>query len=166
MRSILTLSLFLALLALTACGAGGQPAEEPSAYAANPWVDCASLEEAADLAGFSLAVPDRIEGYPNVFLQAVENDMIQVFYCTKDPGAEGGSRVLIRKGVGTEDISGDYGQYAEEETVGMHGVDVSVKGEDGLVHTAIWTQAGYAYSISADDGLSRETVEGLVELVK
>ena len=163
MRKLITAILLMtAILALAACGGSQEPVETETTNMGNPWVDCATLEEAADLAGFSIAVPDRIEGYPNTFIQAVENSMIQVFYCETDPGD--GDRVLIRKGVGTEDISGDYGEYPEVETASIHGVDVTLKGEDGLVHTAIWTQGGYTYSISG--GLSREQIEELVELVK
>lgn len=163
MRKLITAALLLtSLLALAACGGSQEPEETETTNMGNPWVDCATLEEAADLAGFSIAVPDRIEGYPNTFIQAVENSMIQVYYSDTNPGD--GDRVLIRKGVGTEDISGDYGEYPEVETASIHGVDVTLKGEDGLVHTAIWTQGGYTYSISG--GLSREQIEELVELVK
>ena len=163
MKKLITAALLLtSLLALAACGGSQEQEETETTNMGNPWVDCATLEEAADLAGFSIAVPDRIEGYPNTFIQAAENSMIQVYYSDTNPGD--GDRVLIRKGVGTEDISGDYGEYPEVETASIHGVDVTLKGEDGLVHTAIWTQGGYTYSISG--GLSREQIEELVELVK
>ena len=164
MKKLISAALLVAaLFTLAACGSGQEP-EEPSAYMANPWVDCATLEDAARLAGFVMAVPDRIEGYPNTYIQAIEDYMIQVFYCVKDPGD--GDRVLLRKGVGTEDISGDYGEYAENEVAALHGVVVTLKGEDGLVYTAVWTRDGYSYAISADAGMSREQIEDLVELVK
>ena len=165
MKKLITAILLLtAILALAACGGSQEPEETETTNMGNPWVDCATLEEAADLAGFRMAVPDRIEGYPNTFIQAVENSMIQVFYCETDPGD--GDRVLIRKGVGTEDISGDYGEYSEVEIAALHGVDVTLKGEEGLVYTETWTQDGYAYSVSADTGMSRDQAESLVELVK
>ena len=165
MRKLLSAALLLtALLALAACGSSQAPEETENANMANPWVDCADLEEAADLAGFNIAVPDRIEGYPNTFIQAIENSMIQVYYSETDPGD--GDRVLVRKGVGTDDISGDYGEYSEVEIAALHGVDVTLKGEEGLVYTETWTQDGYAYSVSADAGMSRDQAESLVELVK
>ena len=165
MKKLITAILLLtAILALAACGGSQEPEETETTNMGNPWVDCASLEDAARLAGFVFMVPDRIEGYPNTFIQAMEDYMIQVFYCVKDPGD--GDRVLLRKGSGAEDISGDYGEYPEVETAALHGVDVTLKGEDGLVHTAVWTRDGYSYSVSADAGMSREQIEELVELMK
>ena len=174
MKRKLTVLILLALaLSLAACG--GTKEEEDSggyAYMANPWVDCATLEEAADLAGFQMAVPDRIEGYPNTMIQAVKKDttnagpMIQVFYFDGSPEDENSTSVLLRKAPGTEDISGDYNEYTEVETVAMHGVDVTLSGEDGLVHNAIWSQDGYSYCIFARNGLDRETVTQLAELMK
>ena len=165
MKKLITPALLLTvLLALAACGSSPEPEETGTANMGNPWVDCADLEEAADLAGFEIAVPDRIEGYPNNFIQVMEGSMIQVFYCETDPGT--GNCVLIRKGLGTDDISGDYGEYPETETASIHGVDVTLKGEDSLVYTETWTQDGYAYSVNADAGMSRDLAESLVELVK
>ena len=165
MKKLITAALLLtAILALAACGGSQEPEGTETTNMSNPWVDFATLEEAADLAGFDIAVPDRIEGYPNTFIQAVEKSMLQVFYCETDPGD--GSRILIRKGVGTDDISGDYGEYPETETAALHGVDVTLKGEAGLVYTETWTQDGSASSVTADAGMSRELAESLVELVK
>lgn len=167
MKKLLTASaLALVLLALAACGSGGEPAEEENTQIANPWVECANLEEAAELAGFDIAVPDRIEGYPNTLIQAIEGSTIQVFYYDQDPAAGDASNVLIRKGVGTEDISGDYNEYPENETASIHGVDVTLRGSEGKIFTETWTQDGYAYSVHADEGMDRAQAEALVELVK
>ena len=69
---------------------------------ANPFVDCETLEEAGELAGFDISVPDEIDGgYTQGTIQAVENEMIQVIYTT-----EAGEEITLRKGTGTEDISG------------------------------------------------------------
>ena len=129
----------------------------------NPWVDCATLDEAAGLAGFEIAVPGGFEGYPNRMIQAMEKSMIQVMYFDGDPEAETSSRIMVRKGTGSEDISGDYNEYSEQETVQMHGVDVQLRGEKGLVYSAIWTADGYSYAINADKGLSRDAISAAVE---
>lgn len=166
MKKLFIVMAVAACTLLAACGAKKEPAKEESTQIPNPWTDCGTLEEAAELAGFDIAVPDRIDGYPNTFIQAVKDEMIQVFYSDKDMTAEDRRTVLIRKGKGSEDISGDYNKYALQEEKEMHGVKVTVKGEGETIYNAVWTQDGYAYSISADDGLTLDQVDALVELVK
>ena len=169
----------LTVFCFTACGKTDEPVTEPAPeilteqesenYGTgmiNPWQDCSTLEDAAAVAGFEMAVPDRIEGYPETHIQAVENSMSQVFFYNGSFDDGTAKSVLIRKGTGSEDISGDYNEYSEKEIVPMHGVDVTVKGDNGLVYNAFWFQDGYAYCINADDGMSREQIENLVELVK
>ena len=128
----------------------------------NPWVDCAALDEAARLAGFDITIPGKFEGYPNQVIQAMENSMIQVMYFDGDPSAEDSSMVMVRKGTGNEDISGDYNEYSEKETVQMHGVDVQLRGENGLVYSASWTWNGYSFAINADKGLSRDALSAAI----
>ena len=169
MKRLFAIAAALALVfALTACGGGQEtaPEQEENTQIPNPWVECATLEDASETAGFEIAVPDRIEGYPETTIQAVEGEMIQVFYSDKPLDDDSRKAVLIRKGIGGEDISGDYNEYETNETVEMHGVSVTCSGQDQLVYRAIWTQDGYSYSICADDGLETETIDALVELVK
>lgn len=151
---------------LAACGAKKEAAQETNTQIPNPWVDCSTLEEAGKLAGFEITVPDRIDGYPNTYIQAVKDEMIQVFYSDQDMNAENRKTVLIRKGKGSEDISGDYNEYARQEEQEIHGVTATLKGEGEKIFNAVWTQDGFAYSISADEGLTLEQVDALVEQVK
>ena len=165
MKKLVTvIVLAFTLLALAACGSSQQPEEAESTQIPNPWQECATLEEAEELAGFDIAVPDRIEGYPETLIQAAEDSMIQVFYLEDD--SDDADSILIRKGIGTEDISGDYSEYAQNTEATMHGVEVTTKGSDGKIFTATWTQDGYAYSIHADSGTEYSLIEDLVELVK
>ena len=89
-------------------------------------------------------------------LEAIENEMIQAFY------GEDGSDMLIRKALGTEDISGDYNEYAQIETVD----GVTLKGENDLFSLALWTDGTYTYSISVESTLSRIEMMALVNGVK
>ncbi|MBQ1407216.1 MAG: hypothetical protein IIY88_03685 [Eubacterium sp.] len=132
----------------------------------NPWVECVTLEEAVKLAGFNMEVPAMIEGYSSNMIQAMKGEMIQVFYYAGDPDDEESANVLIRKGKGTDDISGDYNSYSEEKTLSLHGVDVYVGGVDGLIYKSTWTQDGYAYSITGDTGIALAMIDSLVETVK
>ena len=161
---------FMLAMSIAACGKKETAAEQNDSQSEtqipNPWTDCGTLEEAAQIAGFEMTVPDTIDGYPNTMIQAMDKTMIQVFYSDKAIGEEDCKTVLIRKGLGEEDISGDYNEYTENTTAVMNGVEVSLRGGGGLVHTAAWMQDGYSYSIAADDGMSAEQIEKLVEIIK
>ena len=129
---------------------------------ANPFVDCETLEEAGELAGFDISVPDEIDGgYTQGTIQAVENEMIQVIYTT-----EAGEEITLRKGTGTEDISGDYNEYAEENTLDVDGTSVTARGSDGLVYAATWTDGTYTYAITASAGLESDSVSALVPSIQ
>ena len=53
----------------------------------------------------------------------------------------------IRKAVGTDDISGDYNEYKEENVVKVGELEVTEKGNDGNISVASWTDGTYSYSI-------------------
>ena len=129
---------------------------------ANPYVDCETLEEAGELAGFDISVPEEIDGgYTQGTIQVVENEMIQVTYTT-----EAGEEITLRKGTGTEDISGDYNEYAEENTLDVDGTSVTARGDGGLVYTAAWTDGTYTYAITASAGLESDSVSALVPSIQ
>ena len=128
----------------------------------SPFVDCETLEEAGELAGFDISVPDEIDGgYTQGTIQAVENEMIQVIYTT-----EAGEEITLRKGTGTEDISGDSTAYAEENTLDVDGTSVTARGNDGLVYAATWTDGTYTYAITASAGLESDSVSALVPSIQ
>ena len=167
-KILLLITILILAFAFTACGGEANTEannEEVNNEIASPWIDCANLDEAAQVAGFDIDAPKRIDGYPKTFIQAMENEMIQVFYSDKDLEDETSAAVLIRKGFG-DDISGDYNEYAENKTVEMHGISVNLSGNDGLIYKAFWQQDGFAYSIGADKGIEEALVNDLVELVK
>ena len=67
-----------------------------------------------------------------------------------------------RKSPGTEDNSGDYNVYAQEETLEISGSAVTLKGNDGTYSLAIWTDGSYAYSISVTTPLSGDAFRTLI----
>lgn len=107
----------------------------------NPFVDCDTLADAAALAGFDIIVPDSVDGYEERAITAIENDIIQVLYL------HGDDQVCIRKAVGEEECSGDYNAYSEEKTVTVGDKEVTMRGNNGKVMVAVWSEGGYSYSI-------------------
>lgn len=127
----------------------------------NPFIPCATLQAAADIAGFSLDTPDAYGTYDRTVIQAIEGEMIEVIY--EDASETEGLR--IRKGVGTDPISGDYNRYDSEETQTIADISVSVRKNGDLIFVAEWTDSGYAHSITSEDGLTADELETLVSEV-
>lgn len=126
--------------------------QEPQPVALpNPYIPCASMDEAAKLAGFSMTLPK----VPSA-LEAWESTMIQAFY------GEDGNDMLIRKAVGSEDVSGDYNVYAQVMTVD----GVILKGEKDAFVLAIWAKDGYTYSVSVEKAVSQTDMMALVNAVQ
>lgn len=133
---------------------------------ANPFIDCESFEAAAEIAGFAITAPEGVEGYPNRMIQAVEADMIQVFYTTGDMAVSDTESVLLRKAVGSEDVSGDYNEYGEVSEQDVDGLTVTLKGDGERVYLAIWTDGDYSYSVSVSDGAGLDAILELVNGLK
>ena len=133
----------LTVCSLAACT--GKPATSGNAEIPNPFVDCATLADAAKLTGFDITVPDSIDGYDTRAIQVMDNKMIQVIY------DKGENSLLIRKAAGSDDISGDYSEYSETSTVALGSLQVTMKGENGMVSVATWTDGGNTYAIDAQD---------------
>lgn len=126
----------------------------------SPFTDHDTLTEAADAVGFALSAPEQVSGSSLRAIQTMDSGMIQVFYGDDD------DRICIRKALGSEDISGDYNVYAQITAVDADGISVTMKGENGLVHLAIWTSGGYTYAVSIQAGMSAANMSALVRLVK
>lgn len=134
----------------------------------NPFIDCDSLEDAQRIAGFEIRIPDSIESYSDRFIQAVDQYLIQVFYyapseISDDTGNTTSSdQILLRKALGTDDISGDYNTYSEEQSLSINNTEVTFKGNDGRLYVITWTDGTYAYAIDSSAGLDIETANTLV----
>ena len=172
MKKILLISLLC--LAIIACGKKEEVKEEvaqatevtqPSDVGApNPYEIVDTLDEAAKIAGFSLEAPIEYADYNSLVIQAIADDMIEVIYFDAEKTHEG---LRIRKAVGTDDISGDYNEYKEENIVKVGELEVTEKGNDGNISVASWTDGTYSYSINVDEALlNADDIAKLVETIK
>ena len=126
----------------------------------NPWTDCASKEEAAQLAGFDLTAPDEIAGTGEDAYQVMTGEDIETIF--EIDYASGEERAAyVRKAPGADDISGNCNDYTEVETIEENGVKLTLKGNDGLVNLAVWTDGGYSYALNVTDGLSQSDMTAL-----
>ena len=182
MKKVLAAVLSLALaLSLAACGgqSGGQTVggdvenaqtdggetgntQTDTAQIPNPFTDYDTLEDAAQAAGYTFAVPESIDGFDTVSYSVMNGgEMLQVIYRNDD------NDLTARKAPGFGDISGVYDTY----TVGME-VDkdnlpgVSFSGDEEKMYLAIWTDTEYSYSLFARNGMERDVLAALVEQIQ
>ena len=143
---------------------------EPSGGAAvgmiNPWVECGTLTDAAKISGFTLEVPEKLNGHPISLIQAVQLKTMQVFYSDGAPGTAGVKKNIIRKGVGSDDISGDYTKYEKTETMNIEGLDVQLKSNNNVYYNVTWVNGRFSYAIMSEDGIGMAQVKALVSTVK
>ena len=122
----------------------------------SPFIDCSSLAEASQVAGFGVRAPKSVGDYDRASISAIDGELIDILY------ESGDDTVRVRKGAGTEDISGDYNSYAETAVSEVDGMDVTMKGDGGRVSLAVWTSGEYTYSVSASAGMSRTEMADLI----
>lgn len=137
-------------------------ATSDTAQIANPWTDCATLADAAALTGYDFTVPDSVDGCTDVAISVLESEQL-----TEVQYTAGNDRLCLRKAPGSDDISGDYNQYAENSTVDVDGRSVTLQGNGGQVQLATWQDGSYSYSIGVyrEDGTGLTTDE-MTALVK
>ena len=129
----------------------------------NPWESYDTADAAANAAGFTLTAPEAISGSSAKTYQVMNSGDGEVFFTILfETGADGERAAYIRKAPGTDDISGDYNDYAETETLDVNSRSVTMKGNDGLVNLALWTDGGYSYALNVSEGLSRSDIAALV----
>ena len=85
-----------------------------------------SVKDAEDAAGLSVKLPKKITGYQKDGIQAIDGEILQVFY------KNGKKELLIRKAFVSQgkDISGDYNTYDVTQKVSVKGKGYR-KGNEG-----------------------------------
>lgn len=130
----------------------------------NPFVDCKTLDEAQTLAGFDIILPEKMpEGYSQSAIRAVKNTMIEIIY------KNGDEEIRIRKGTGSEDISGAYNEFEESGMVTVGSLQVMMKGSGGKINVASWFDGGHAFSVTINlvgEGIDKTVVSEIVSSVK
>ncbi len=126
---------------------------------ANPWSEYKSVSDAAKAAGVEFTAPDKLGDYPLAYIQAMK-DLVDLRY------KKGESVICVRKGKGTDDVSGDYNTYdsVSEKKIGKY--TVTVKGSKSGINNAIWTDGTFSYSIVSDDAMTEKFVESIISALK
>lgn len=131
----------------------------------NPFIEFEDTSKAEKFAGFPIEVPE-IYGYPIQYVQAAQNQLIQVMFFDKESAYELSKVIAIRKGIKTDNISGDYNEYENVTTITVNDIEVTVKGNDDKITVAIWNDGDFSYSITSDEALNVEMIKTLVQSIK
>lgn len=145
-------------MGLTACSTKEEKSD--NVQIPNPFIACDTINEAAEKVGFDISVPDSMEGYEERQIFVTEDGMIEIIYQDSE------SKIQIRKMAGSEDISGDYNQYKEVKTIMVDDKNVTMKGNDGKISTAIWSKDGYTFSVYSSKALSENDITALVQSIQ
>lgn len=123
--------------------------------------DVASMQQATELTGFTMRIPEGKAPYTEKTISVIGEDMIEVAYSKEEPFAVGYS---IRKARAEGDISGDYTEYTESKEVDSEGRKVTLKGEVGRYSLALWEENGFSYAVKTQE--KPMTEEEILEIVK
>lgn len=121
----------------------------------NPLTGHESLAELAKAVGFDIKAPTVPAGYEADAYIDISGELAEVFY------VKGDDTLVYRVSRGEGDNSGDYNTYSGKKTVDVNGVSVELRGND-KVNVATWSNGGFAYSVSAKQGISETEVAAVV----
>jgi len=128
-------------------------------------VSCGKKDEVTDEVTEASTTQAQDYGVPNPFeIVDTLDEAAKIAGFSLEAPTEG---LRIRKAVGTDDISGDYNEYKEENVVKVGELEVTEKGNDGNISVASWTDGTYSYSINVDEALlNADDIAKLVETIK
>lgn len=121
----------------------------------NPLTGHESLAELAKAVGFDIKAPTVPAGYEADAYIDISGELAEVFY------VKGDDTLVYRVSRGEGDNSGDYNTYSGKKTVDVNGVSVELRGND-KVNVAVWSNGGFAYSVSSEQGISETEVAAVV----
>ncbi len=125
----------------------------------NPWQEYKTVSEAAKATGISFSAPEKIEKYTVSYVRALDG-IVEVRY------SNGSNEIRVRKGKGTDDISGDYNVYKNVSEKKIGGNTVTLKGNGDGVSSATWTDGTYSCSIFSENELTNKLVESIVAAMR
>ena len=137
-----------------------EPDEQGGMTVANGIVEVADAQALSEAVGFPVSeLTDLPFPATETTYTSYWGELAQISYVGEE------QTITLRVQPGSEDVSGDYNNYAEVSTVTINGCDVTFKGNAGTVSTAIWTNDGYSYAVSADVPMNVEAITALIATI-
>lgn len=132
--------------------------QEPPVIGNNDIVEVSSVEELSETVGFDVVEPGNLPFEPeSVVYTAYWTEMAEITYSNDEKTA------VFRKGIGSDDVSGDYNSYELTSKISLNDIKTTLKGNGETYTLAIWTDGEFAYSLSLSEGIG-ET--GWIEMLQ
>ena len=153
--------ILLLLIILSSCNTTKEIKNSNFVMIANPFVECASLKEAEELASFSISLPKELNNKDLIYRVLNTGDkMIEIIQLSDN------EKITIRKSKSTEDISGVYKSFDVVKKIIVDDKEVLIKGEKDIFEVAVWINNGFSYSISSNDGFPLNEFQALIKQIK
>ena len=122
--------------------------------------ECSSIDELSNTVGFEVhqvqTLPFNVEQTQYV---SYWEKIAQIMYSGE------GNTLAFRMSAGSEDNSGDPGEYSNKQTISIGNIVVTLKGQGEMYKLAIWQTKGYSYSLNISNGISQEEMVKIVKSV-
>lgn len=134
---------------------------EPPVIENNDIVEVSSVEELSKTVGFEVSEPGNLPFEPeSVVYTAYWAEMAEIIYTNDE------QTVAFRKGIGSDDVSGDYNSYELTNEISVNDINATLKGNGETYTLAIWTDGEFAYSLSLSEGVGdAEWIEMLQTII-
>lgn len=134
---------------------------EPPVIENNDIVEVSSVEELSKTVGFEVSEPGNLPFEPeSVVYTAYWAEMAEIIYTNDEQTA------AFRKGIGSDDVSGDYNSYELTSEISVNDINAMLKGNGETYTLAIWTDGEFAYSLSLSEGVGdAEWIEMLQTII-
>lgn len=122
---------------------------DPPVSDTNSIVEVASIEELSKTVGFAITEPAVLpfESEQTIYT-AYWTELAEITYMGE------GQTAVFRKGVGTEDVSGEFFEFDAIDEISAGDITVTLKGNEDNYTLATWTDGHFAYSLSFSEGKS------------
>jgi hypothetical protein len=153
------------LFSLSACADDPSPEttavpDTGNAQIANPIVEYQTLSEMWDVLDLTSGTPAKLpQGYEQSGIMTINKEIAQVIY------KSGENVIAFRAAKGSDDISGDYNTYGSIRTLKIGDLEVTAKGTDDIIQTAIWTNGGLSYSLTFSEGVSEMQLSEIIQSI-
>ena len=126
--------------------------------AVNGIEECASLDDLSAKVNFPVTDLNSLPFTPDkTTYLSFWNNLAEIDY-TSDLNS-----ITFRKSKENTDNSGDYNEYPTTEIINISGVSVTLKGTGQTVSLAVWQNGDFSYSISVNNGISKQEITTLIE---